>query len=176
MAQTNHGSIEFLKFPDPQHPGDSTRLIKKWLRDSWARRKIVDLIDKLTSKTYTPTGGWTWGQSFDSSASAVYCRRMHNTIQITFAAKAGTAIAAATDRNIITNLPAAMTRVYGQAYMVTFNSGSPATITPVMCAIRPEDAAVNSNQILKVDSATNPTAVPVGGTIYGTVVYISNTF
>lgn len=40
---TNHGSIEFLKFPDPQHPGDTTRMIKKWLRDSWARRKILAL-------------------------------------------------------------------------------------------------------------------------------------
>lgn len=40
---TNHGSIEFLKFPDPLHPGDNTRLIKKWLRDSWARRKIAAL-------------------------------------------------------------------------------------------------------------------------------------
>lgn len=43
MPQTNHGSIEFLKFPDPQHPGDTTRMIKKWLRDSWARRKIAAL-------------------------------------------------------------------------------------------------------------------------------------
>ena len=40
---TNHGSIEFLKFPDPQHPGDTTMMIKKWLRDSWARRKIAAL-------------------------------------------------------------------------------------------------------------------------------------
>ena len=40
---TNHGSIEFLKFPDPQHPGDRTHMIKKWIRDSWARRKIAAL-------------------------------------------------------------------------------------------------------------------------------------
>lgn len=176
MAQTNHGSIEFLRFPDPAHPGDRTRLIKKWLRDSWARRKIVDLIDKLTSKTYTPTGGWTWGGSFDASGSAVYCRRMQNTVQITFAAKVSTAIGAATNRNIITNLPGAMTRVYGQAFMVTFSNGTPATITPVICAIRPEEAAANSNKIIKVDAATNPTAVPVSAVIYGTVVYISNDF
>ena len=38
---TNHGSIEFIKFPNPLYPGDSTRMIKKWLRDSWARRKIA---------------------------------------------------------------------------------------------------------------------------------------
>ena len=43
MSQTNHGSIEFLKFPNPQYPGDATKMIKKWLRDSWARRKIVAL-------------------------------------------------------------------------------------------------------------------------------------
>ena len=43
MPQTNHGSIEFLKFPNPQYPGDQTKLIKKWLRDSWARRKIAAL-------------------------------------------------------------------------------------------------------------------------------------
>lgn len=40
---TNHGSIEFIKFPNPQYPGDTTRMIKKWLRDSWARRKIAAL-------------------------------------------------------------------------------------------------------------------------------------
>lgn len=176
MAQTNHGSIEFLRFPDPAHPGDRTRLIKKWLRDSWGRRKIVDLIDKVTSKVYTPTGGWTWGNSFDTSASTCYCRRMHNVVQVTFTAKVSAAINAATDRNIVTNLPAAMTRVYGHAYMVTFSGTTPSTITPVMTAIRPEETAVNSNKIIKVDAATNPTTIPVGGIIYGTIVYISNDF
>lgn len=153
---------------------DKVKRKKIWVADMWSRNSILTILDNLTSKTYTPTGGWTWGASFDASGSAVYCRRMHNTIQITFAAKVSTAIGAATSRNIITNLPGAMTRVYSQAFMVTFNSGTPATITPVMCAIRPEEAAANSNQILKVDGATNPTAIPVAGTIYGTVVYISN--
>ena len=49
MPQTNHGSIEFLKFPDPQHPGDVTRMVKKWLRDSWARRKIATLQGQVTT-------------------------------------------------------------------------------------------------------------------------------
>lgn len=49
MPQTNHGSIEFLKFPNPQYPGDNTRLIKKWLRDSWARRKIAALQTQVTT-------------------------------------------------------------------------------------------------------------------------------
>lgn len=53
MPQTNHGSIEFLKFPDPQHPGDNTHLIKKWLRDSWARKKIATLQNKFTFVTGT---------------------------------------------------------------------------------------------------------------------------
>lgn len=57
MPQTNHGSIEFLKFPDPQHPGDATRMIKKWLRDSWARRKIAALQQAVsgTQSALTPT-------------------------------------------------------------------------------------------------------------------------
>lgn len=49
MADTNHGSIEFLKFPNPQYPGDRTKLIKKWLRDSWARKKIVELQQAVSS-------------------------------------------------------------------------------------------------------------------------------
>lgn len=49
MPQTNHGSIEFIKFPNPQFPGDQTKLIKKWLRDSWARRKIVALQQAVAS-------------------------------------------------------------------------------------------------------------------------------
>ena len=46
---TNHGSIEFLKFPNPQYPGDDTKLIKKWLRDSWARRKILALQQAIAA-------------------------------------------------------------------------------------------------------------------------------
>ena len=49
MPQTNHGSIEFIKFPNPQFPGDQTKLIKKWLRDSWARKKIVALQQAVSS-------------------------------------------------------------------------------------------------------------------------------
>ena len=53
MPQTNHGSIEFLKFPNPQYPGDNTRLIKKWLRDSWARRKIAALQTTVATQAQT---------------------------------------------------------------------------------------------------------------------------
>lgn len=50
---TNHGSIEFLKFPNPSYPGDTSRMIKKWLRDSWARRKIADLQTSIAGKQGT---------------------------------------------------------------------------------------------------------------------------
>lgn len=49
MAETNHGSIEYLKFPNPTYPGDQSRMIKKWLRDSWARRKIAALQTALAN-------------------------------------------------------------------------------------------------------------------------------
>jgi hypothetical protein len=49
MSQTNHGSIEWLRFPNPEYPGDNTKLIKKWLRDSWARRKILALQQTIAA-------------------------------------------------------------------------------------------------------------------------------
>ena len=49
MPQPTHGSIEFLKFPNPQHPGDASQKIKKWLRDSWSRRKIVALQGEVAT-------------------------------------------------------------------------------------------------------------------------------
>ena len=49
MPQTNHGSIEFMKFPNPTYPGDRSKMIKKWLRDSWARRKIATLQTQVTT-------------------------------------------------------------------------------------------------------------------------------
>lgn len=49
MPQTNHGSIEWLRFPDSDHPGNDTRMIKKWLRDSWSRRKIVALQGEVAT-------------------------------------------------------------------------------------------------------------------------------
>lgn len=49
MPQTNHGSVEWLRFPNPQYPGDKTKLIKKWIRDSWSRRKIVALQTEVAT-------------------------------------------------------------------------------------------------------------------------------
>lgn len=62
MADTNHGSIEFLKFPNPTYPGDDSKMIKKWLRDSWARRKIVTLqteVAMLQSQLSTLQANYT---------------------------------------------------------------------------------------------------------------------
>lgn len=53
MPQTNHGSVEWLRFPNPQYPGDRTKMIKKWIRDSWSRRKIVALQQKFAVVTGT---------------------------------------------------------------------------------------------------------------------------
>lgn len=69
MADTNHGSIEFLKFPNPQYPGDRTKLIKKWLRDSWARRKIVALQQAIAAIVVpTKTSDLTNDSGFITSA------------------------------------------------------------------------------------------------------------
>lgn len=53
MAATNHGSIEYLKFPNPTYPGDESRMIKKWLRDSWSRRKIAELQYTVNTQAQT---------------------------------------------------------------------------------------------------------------------------
>ena len=68
MPQTNHGSIEFLKFPNPQHPGDTSQMIKKWLRDSWARRKIAALQQAIAG-IVVPTAS-TENPAMDGTASA----------------------------------------------------------------------------------------------------------
>ena len=137
---------------------------------------LVTLNNKFIPAIYTPRNGWTWGESFNAASSSCYCRRMHDVIQITFAAavKSDISIPAAVSKNIIENLPVAMTRVYVQAAVVTFSSSTPSGITPVMCAIRPEESAADSNQILKIDGATNPTAIGPSQVIFGTITYITN--
>jgi hypothetical protein len=137
---------------------------------------LVTLNNKFVPAIYTPRNGWTWGEYFNTASSVCYCRRMHDVIQITFAAavKADTTIPAAVSKNIIENLPVAMTRVYVQAAVVTFSSGTPTAVAPVMCSIRPEESAANSNQILKVDGATNPTVIGPSQVIFGTITYITN--
>ena len=61
MPQTNHGSVEWLRFPNPQYPGDRTKMIKKWIRDSWSRRKIVALQQKFAVVAGTFGNANTWG-------------------------------------------------------------------------------------------------------------------
>lgn len=76
---TNHGSIEFLKFPNPLYPGDNTRMIKKWLRDSWARRKILAL-QQAVAAIVVPTAS-TANPQMDGTAapgsSTDYARADH---------------------------------------------------------------------------------------------------
>ena len=137
---------------------------------------LVLLRNSIVPAAYVPRNGWKWGESFNAATSVCYCRRMFNVIQITFAAavKSDITIPAAVSKNVIENLPAAMTRVYVQAAIVQFSGGTPTAIVPVMCSIRPEESAADSNQILKIDGALNPTQIDASRTIFGTIMYISN--
>jgi len=143
---------------------------------------VTSLYGMITPEAYVgQPSGFLFGNSFDANNSYAYARRMHDVVQVTFAAqvKADTPIPAGANRNIITNLPPAMMRTYVQACTIAYSSDgngnfTPSAVIPVMCAIRPEESASNSNQILKVDSGTNPTAVAAGRTILGTFTYITN--
>lgn len=143
---------------------------------------VTSLYGMIAPEVYVgQPSGFLFGSSFDANNSYAYARRMHDVVQVTFAAqvKADTPIPAGTNRNIITNLPPAMMRTYVQACTIAYSSDgngnyTPSAVIPVMCAIRPEESASNSNQILKVDSGTNPTAVAAGRTILGTFTYITN--
>lgn len=76
---TNHGSIEFLKFPNPSYPGDASQMIKKWLRDSWARRKIVAL-QQAVAAIVVPTASTATPQMDGTAAPGVstdYARADH---------------------------------------------------------------------------------------------------
>lgn len=78
---TNHGSIEFLKFPNPAHKTDNTqpRFIKKWLRDSWARRKILALQQAIAA-IVVPTASTANPQMDGTAAPGVstdYARADH---------------------------------------------------------------------------------------------------
>lgn len=146
--------------------------------------QIVPWCNSMATIAYYPgtasSPGWAFGGSFSQDDSKLYCRRTAKGVyQVTFAARVSTAIAAATDRYIVTNLPAASMRTYVQAVVVTYTtSGStstPSAITPIMCAIRPENELSYSNQILQVDGATNPNAIASGSTIFGSFTYISAT-
>ena len=94
---------------------------------------------------------------------------------ITFAVKVSTAISASVDRNIITNLPLASTRVYVPATITSFDSSvNPTTTKNVVLVIRPEESAANSGRILKIEAGLNPYSLNVGDTIYSTFTLIGN--
>ena len=134
----------------------------------------------LLSKVGEPSRGgnvWSFGESFNSVDSVVYCRRLLNVVQVTFSVKATAQVLPGVSRNIITNLPPAMMRTHVQAYMMLWSIDNvPTYATPVMCAIRPEESASNSSQILKVDGATNPTTITPGVTVIGTFMYIASDY
>lgn len=90
MAQTNHGAIEFLKFPNPQYPGDATKMIKKWLRDSWARRKIVELQQALAPTTYTTFTPASSRCTYDAGGYVKVGKLVVIDVTLTMAANIGT--------------------------------------------------------------------------------------
>lgn len=126
--------------------------------------------DGITGTAVSRTS-WTWGASFDSSRSYVTVWRSGDAVVVSVAADISSAIPAKTDRNILTNLPAARNRVYATLTCVSFDSNAaPVEILgTVMCTIRPEDSATT----LKVDKNINPTACPYG-VMYGTFAYITS--
>ncbi len=134
----------------------------------------------ITPKGYVAEGGsslWTpiFGGSFSSSESVCYIRQIiDHVFMITFAVKVSAAISASVDRNIITNLPLAATRVYVPATIISFNENGPTTTKSVVLAIRPEDSAANSGRILKIEAGLNPYSLVAGDAIYSTFVLIGN--
>lgn len=121
--------------------------------------------------------GWTYGWRFVSADSRTYCRCAAGCVYtVTFTAKVGSeGLAAATSVTIISNLPEAATRIYVQAYFVTYTGSTPSSVTPVMCAIRPENTDIsNPARVLQIDGATNPVSIPAGATIFGTFTYVSS--
>lgn len=114
---------------------------------------------------------WSWGGSFDPSMSYATVWRSGDVVVVTLAAGISSAIPAKTDRNILTNLPAARNRVYAALTCVAFdnNSAPESIVGTAMCSIRPEDNAA----VLKVDKNLNPTALPYGA-LYGTIVYTTS--
>lgn len=133
-----------------------------------------ELQKRLTAGTtgaVVSRASWSWGGSFDAETSYATAWRSGDVVVVTLAATIATAIPAKTDRNILTNLPAARNRVYAALTCVAFDSNSaPANIVgTAMCSIRPEENAA----VLKVDKNLNPTALPYGA-LYGTIVYTTS--
>lgn len=128
-------------------------------------------IENGITGTAVSRTSWTWGASFNSAQSYVTVWRSGDAVVVSVAAAISSAIPAKTDRNILTNLPAARNRVYATLTCVSFDSNlAPSEILgTVMCTIRPEDSATT----LKVDKNLNPTACPYGA-MYGTFAYITS--
>lgn len=130
------------------------------------KRLTAGITGKVVSRD-----SWSWGGSFDSSASYATAWRSGDVVVVTLAAAISSTIPAKVDRNILTNLPAARNRVYTALTCVTFDSNlAPSGIGgTVMCSIRPEDNAA----VLKIDKNINPTALQYGA-LYGTIVYTTS--
>lgn len=179
-APTSHASVETTFGLGNQSAYGHVKIIDSLAERAYAAGEVLsahmggqlqkNIENGITGAVITRTS-WAWGGSFDSSQSYVTAWRSGDVIVVSVAAAISAAIPAKTDRNILTNLPAARNRVYATLTCVSFDSNTaPSEILgTVMCTIRPEDSATT----LKVDKNINPTACPYGA-MYGTFAYITS--
>lgn len=179
-APTSHASTENTYGLGNQSAYGHVKIIDSLAERAYAAGEVLSAhmggqlqknIENGITGAVVSRASWTWGGSFDSSQSYVTAWRSGDVVVVSVAAAISSAIPAKTDRNILTNLPAARNRVYATLTCVSFdNNLAPSEILgTVMCAIRPEDSATT----LKVDKNINPTACPYGA-IYGTFAYITS--
>ena len=179
-APTSHASTESTFGLGNQSAYGHVKIIDSLAERAYAAGEVLSahmggelqkrLTAGITGKAVS-RDAWSWGGSFDPSTSYVTVWRSGDVVVVTLAAGISSAIPAKTDRNILTNLPAARNRVYAALTCVAFdNNNAPASIVgTAMCSIRPEDNAA----VLKVDKNLNPTALPYGA-LYGTIVYTTS--
>lgn len=179
-APTSHASAETTFGLGNQSAYGHVKIIDSLAERAYAAGEVLSahmggelqkhIEDGITGSAVS-RASWSWGGSFDSATSYATAWRSGDVVTITFAAAISSAIPAKTDRNILTNIPAARNRVYAALTCVAFdnNSAPESIVGTAMCSIRPDDNAA----VLKVDKNLNPTALPYG-VIYGTITYITS--
>ena len=134
---TNHGSIEFLKFPNPAYKTDNTqpRFIKKWLRDSWARRKILALQQAIAA-IIVPTASTANPQMDGTAAPGVstdYARADHVHPHDSSKADAATTYTKTEVNNLIPTVPTNVSAFTNDAGYITSSAvPSASTASPAM--------------------------------------------
>lgn len=179
-ANTSHASTETTFGLGNQSAYGHVKIIDSLAERDYAAGEVLSAhmggqlqknIENGITGTAISRTSWSWGGSFDPATSYATAWRSGDVVTVTFAAAISSAIPAKTDRNILTNLPAARNRVYAALTCVAFdnNSAPESIVGTAMCSIKPEENAA----VLKIDKNLNPTALPYG-TLYGTITYITS--